>query len=101
LPVHIKDEIHLKNRLRRQWQTTRDPVSKAETNRLQRSVTRELIEWRNHKWSNTLESLDPEVQSLWKMTRWLMTIPTPSPPLITLGVELSRISRKLKSLKTV
>jgi hypothetical protein len=35
----IQDEISLKNRLRRQWQVTRDPTLRAEVNRLQMSVT--------------------------------------------------------------
>ena len=38
----IQDEIHLQDRLLRQWQVTRDPVLKAEVNRLQRSGTRLL-----------------------------------------------------------
>ena len=58
----IQDEIRLKNRLRRQWQITRDPAPKAGVNRLQRSVTRRLNEWRNDQWIATLESLDPEDQ---------------------------------------
>jgi hypothetical protein len=39
LPASIHDEIHLKNRLRRQWQVPRNPALKAQVNRLQRSVT--------------------------------------------------------------
>jgi hypothetical protein len=39
IPACIQDEIRPKNRLRRQWQITRDPALKAEVNRLQRSVT--------------------------------------------------------------
>ena len=62
IPSGIQDEIRLKNRLRRQWQVTRDPTLRAEVNRLQRSVTRRLNEWRNDQWSATLESLDPEDQ---------------------------------------
>jgi hypothetical protein len=58
----------LKNRLRRQWQVTRDPALKAQVDRLQRSVTYWLNEWRNEQWSDTLESLESEGQSLWKMT---------------------------------
>jgi len=46
-------------------------------------VTNQLNKWRNDRWSNTRESLDPEDQSLWKMTRRVMRIPTPSPPLVT------------------
>jgi hypothetical protein len=54
IPAHIQDEIRLKTRLRRQLQITRDTSLKAEVNRLQRSVTNQLNEWRNHQWSNTL-----------------------------------------------
>jgi len=68
IPAGIQDEIRLKNRLWRQWQITRDPALKSEVNRLQSSVTRWLNEWRNDQWSATLESLDPEDQSLWRMT---------------------------------
>jgi hypothetical protein len=48
-------------------------------------MTTQLNEWRNDQWSNALESLDPEDQSLWKMTKRVMSIPTPSPPLVTPG----------------
>ena len=79
-PAGIKDKIRLKNRLWRRWQVTRDPALKAEVNRLQRSVTRQLNEWRNDRWSTTLESLNPEEQLLWNMTKRVMRIPTPSFP---------------------
>jgi hypothetical protein len=85
IPASIQDEIRLKNRLRRRWQVTRDPALKAEVNRLQRSVTRRHNEWRNDQWSATLESLDPEDHSLWRMTKRVMTVPTPSPPPVTPG----------------
>jgi len=80
IPTGIQDEIRLKNRLRKQWQFTSDPTLRAEVNRLQRSVIRRLNEWRNDQWSVTLESLDPEDQSLWKMAKRVMRVPTPSPP---------------------
>jgi hypothetical protein len=35
IPAGIQDEIRLKNRLRRQWQVTREPTVRAEVNRLQ------------------------------------------------------------------
>jgi hypothetical protein len=69
LTASIHDEIRLKNRLRGQWQVTRDRALKAQVNRLQRSVTYWLKEWWNEQWSDTLESLDSEDQSLWKMTK--------------------------------
>ena len=80
MPAGIQDEIRLKNRLRRHWQVTRDPTVRAEDNRLQRSVTRQLNEWRNDQWSATLESLDPEDQSLWRMSKRVMRIPIPPSP---------------------
>jgi hypothetical protein len=64
LPASIQDQIRLKNRLKRQWQITRDPALKAQINRLQRSVTWQLNEWRNGQWSDALESLCIEGQSL-------------------------------------
>jgi hypothetical protein len=57
IPARINDEIRLKNRLRRQWQLTRNPALKAEVTRLHRSVTLQLQEWRNDQWSDTLEKL--------------------------------------------
>jgi hypothetical protein len=80
----------LKNRLRRQWQITRDPALKAKINRLQTSVTYQLNEWRNDQWSDALESLGSEAQSLRKMTKKVMRVVTPSPPLqVPCGLALS------------
>ena len=98
IPAGIQDEIRLKNRLRRQWHITRDPALKTEVNRLQRSVSRRLNKWRNDQWSATLESLDPENQSLWRMTKRVMRVPTPSPPLVTTGGFALSDSEKAKAL---
>jgi hypothetical protein len=98
IQARIQDEIRLKNRLRRQWQITRDPALKAEVNRLQRSVTDQLNEWRNDQWGGTLESLDPVDQSLWKMTRRVMRVSTPSPPLVTPGKTALSDSEKAEAL---
>jgi len=98
IPAGIEDEIRLKNRLRRQWQVTRDPTLKAEVNRLQKSVTRRLNEWRNDQWSATLESLNPEDQSLWRMAKRVMRVATPSPPLVTPGGIALSDSEKAEAL---
>jgi hypothetical protein len=52
----------------------------------------------NNQWSNTLESLVPDDQSLWKMNRRAMRIPTPSPPLITPGGIALADSEKAEEL---
>jgi hypothetical protein len=80
--------------LRRQWQVTRDPALKAQVNRLQRSVTYR----RNDQWSDTLESLDSEDQSLWKVTKRVMRVPTPSSPLLVLGGLALSDSEKAEAL---
>jgi hypothetical protein len=98
IPARIQDEIRLKYRLRRQWQISRDPALKAEVIRLQRSVTHELNEWRNEQWGATLQGLDPKDQSLWKMTKRVMRVPTPSPPLVTQGGLALSDSEKAKTL---
>jgi hypothetical protein len=79
-PAGIPDEIRMKNRLRRQWQVTKDPALKAEVIRLQRSMTRRLNEWRNEHWGAKPESLNPEDQSLWRITKRMMRFPTTTPP---------------------
>jgi hypothetical protein len=60
IPAGNQDEIRLKNRLRRRWQITRDPALKADVNRLQRSVSRRLNEWRNDHWIATLDPSIPK-----------------------------------------
>ena len=71
---------------------------KAEVNRLQRSVSRRLNEWRNDQWNATLEYLDPQDQSLWNMAKRLMRFPTPSPPLVTPGGLALSDSEKAEAL---
>jgi hypothetical protein len=73
IPVRIQDEIHLKNRLRRQWKIKRYAALKAEVNRLQRSATLQLQEWRNDQWSDTLKALHPKGQSLWRIAKRVMS----------------------------
>jgi hypothetical protein len=46
-------------------------------------VNHQQNEWRNDQWIGTLESLDTEDLSLWKLSRRVMRVPTPSPDLVT------------------
>jgi hypothetical protein len=96
----IQDEIRLKYRLRSRWQVTRDPALKAEVNRGQRSVSHKLNEWRNDQWSATLESLHPDDQSLFRVTKQVMRVP-PVTPMVTPREPLSQTLRKPKPLPTV
>jgi hypothetical protein len=84
--------------LKRQWQVTRDPALKAQVNRLKKSVTYRLNEWRNEQWSDTLESLYSEDQSQWKITKRVMRVPTSSPPLQVPGGLALSDSEKAEAL---
>jgi hypothetical protein len=61
-------------------------------------VTKHLNEWRNDQRSKRLETVDQEDQSLWKMTRLVMRIPTPSPPLVSTGGLALSVSEKAEAL---
>jgi hypothetical protein len=61
-------------------------------------VTHHLNKWRNDQWSDILESLDPEDQSLWKMTRRVMRVATHSPTLVTPGGVALSDSGKAEAL---
>jgi hypothetical protein len=61
-------------------------------------VTYQLNQWRNGQWSDALESLGSEDQSLWKMTKWVMRVPTPSPPLQGPGGVALSDSEKAEAL---
>jgi hypothetical protein len=91
IPAGIQVEIRLKTRLRRRWQITRDPALKAEVNRLQRSVTNRLNEWRNDQWGAALEFLNPGDQLLRRMTKRAMRVPTPTPTCQTGGNRSPRL----------
>jgi hypothetical protein len=61
------------------------------------SVTYRLKE-RNEQWSDTLDSLDSEDQSLRKMTKRAMRFPTPSAPLQVPGGLALSDSEKAEAL---
>jgi hypothetical protein len=79
IPAGIPYEIRLKNRLQSQWQVTKDSALKADVNCLQSSVTRRLSDSLYDQWSTTLDSLDPDYQWLWRLTKRIMRVPTPFP----------------------
>ena len=68
-PLHIKDLIRTKNRIRRLWQRHRDPQDKVELNRIQNRIKTALRDHIQQDWSNYLSSLDPEDGSLFRATK--------------------------------
>ena len=98
ISAYIQDTIRPKTRLRMQWKITLDPALTAEVNRLQKSVTRRLNEWSNDQWSARHEAICPEDQSLWQMTKWVMSVPTPTLPLVTPGKLVLSDSEKAEAI---
>lgn len=72
---------------------------KAWVKRLPRSINHRLSNWRNEQWSDPLESFDSVDQSLWKMTKRVMRVPTRSPPLPVSGGLLLSDSEKSEALE--
>ena len=96
IPLTILANILEKNRLRRQWQFDRDPSIKNRVRCLQRWIAFELKKMRNAQWTDKIESLNPDDQSIWKMTKRVMRIPDPNPPFQFPGGLAYSTPRKLK-----
>ena len=100
LPMILANILE-KNRLRRQWQFDRDPSIKNRVRCLQRWIAFELKKMRNAQWTDKIESLNPDDQSIWKMTKRVMRIPDPNPPLQVPGdLEYTPTTRKLNAWQT-
>ena len=75
-----------------------DPATKNRVNRLQRWIGIELNKWWKTQWADTIESLNREDQSLWKMTKRVMRIPDPNSPLQVPGCLAYSNSEKAEAL---
>jgi hypothetical protein len=63
-------------------------------------VNLRLNEGSKDQWIATLKSLDHEDESLWRMTKRLMTVPTPSPPLVNVLPDAEKAETLAYSLET-
>lgn len=81
LPLHITKSIQAKNKVRKLWQKHRLPSLKTKLNSMVTDIKNMIKNHLNAKWTQKLESLKTEDQSLWQLTKRLMRIPTKSPPL--------------------
>nr|CAD7409120.1 unnamed protein product [Timema cristinae] len=76
---HVREKI----RLRKAWQILRDPVDKANWSCKVHAVREMVREYRNSVWEDKIESLCVQDRSLWQMTRNLMRVPAPRPPIVS------------------
>ncbi|GFU38885.1 probable RNA-directed DNA polymerase from transposon X-element [Trichonephila clavipes] len=101
LPHRIRELIKIKNRFRKQWQLTRNPLLKREVNSLQRQIKTQISEHRNNSWHNLLTNLHPEDNSLYNLQRKLVKKPTIIPRWLAGTASFIRTTKKPKNLKTI
>ena len=81
LPPQILDNIHEKRRTRKEWQRTKNADIKILLNKQTRLIRSDILKFRNQNWQNKLLKLNPNNNSLWKMTKILKTEYQPIPTL--------------------
>ncbi|GJQ70362.1 hypothetical protein Trydic_g1824 [Trypoxylus dichotomus] len=69
IPREVRDLIREKNRLRRQWQRTLNPASKAEYNRMARRTKVALDEFRNNRWGDFMVRASETPSRFWKVIK--------------------------------
>ncbi|GFV94754.1 hypothetical protein TNCV_3864771 [Trichonephila clavipes] len=70
-PQHIKDLIRHKNRARKQFQRALNPLHKAEANRLQVLIKKELKLHTENTWNTKFASLNTQDNSLWCTQKYI------------------------------
>lgn len=81
LPNEIQQEITDKNRLRREWQRTRDPTTKRQLNAKISFIRNILKTHRTDTWDIFLNTLDHQDGSIYKLNKCLLHKRPPSHPL--------------------
>ncbi|GFW84556.1 probable RNA-directed DNA polymerase from transposon X-element [Trichonephila clavipes] len=69
-PQHINYLITCKNRARKLYQQTLNPIHKTEANRLQKLIKKEIRIHAQNTWNAKLESLETQDNSLWHMQKY-------------------------------
>lgn len=82
-PAHILELIKQKSRLRREWQQTRNPVTKNMLNNLSHRVKRELDAYRIQRYEKYISDFERGDPGLWKTTRKILHQPQEIPPITT------------------
>lgn len=71
LPREIINLIKFKNKIRKRWQRTRNPIDGARVRQLENNIRTQINKHKNNVWTNTLNGLSVQDNSLWKLTRRL------------------------------
>jgi len=82
LPTEIVQEIKTKNRLRRAWQQTRDPMIKRSLNSKIKLIRLMLSTHRQDEWDTFLSTLDTQNNSIYKINKILLKKTPATHPLV-------------------
>ncbi|GFX42375.1 probable RNA-directed DNA polymerase from transposon X-element [Trichonephila clavipes] len=69
IPLFIREKIKAKNRIRKAWQITKNPLLKSQLNRMQKEIKKDLNNHKNSKWSELLTEATPDDDSLYKLDK--------------------------------
>ncbi|GFS54447.1 RNA-directed DNA polymerase from mobile element jockey [Trichonephila inaurata madagascariensis] len=64
IPSFIRDKIKAKNRIRKAWQITKNPLLKSQLNKMQKDIKKDLNNHKNNKWNELLTEASPDVMTL-------------------------------------
>ncbi|GFT76726.1 RNA-directed DNA polymerase from mobile element jockey [Trichonephila clavipes] len=60
IPLFIREKIKAKNRIRKAWQITKNPLLKSQLNRMQKEIKKDLNNHKNSKWTELLTEATPD-----------------------------------------
>ena len=98
LPAHITTLIKQRNATRKLWQRRRDPAFLNSVKALNAEIKYEIKTYRNNNWKQKLEALNPNDNSLWKLSKNLRKPSKPIPTLQHAGNILYSDEQKAEAI---
>ncbi|GBM54399.1 hypothetical protein AVEN_83006-1 [Araneus ventricosus] len=94
LPQFILDKIKIKNRLRKLYKQTFYPPFKRKAYKLQKQIHKFIEDFDNNRWSETIQGINPEDNTLYDMNRKLSKKFIPTAPILdTDGMEYTPLGK--------
>jgi hypothetical protein len=94
----VANLIKSKNKLRKIWQTSKNPALKTLINKLTYQIKIRIKEIKNEAWSKKLEKLSSVDGSLWKLAKAIRRTKNSIPPLDDAGISVTRDCDKAELL---
>ncbi|MBJ5579845.1 hypothetical protein JGG64_23600, partial [Salmonella enterica subsp. enterica serovar Derby] len=98
LSSSIRKSIRVRNRLRKDWQRTRDPAIKNRYVHYCGEVKKQIYDFRDFTWRNLLEGLEIKDNSLWDFTKRITRKNTNFPPFEINGNQITDDQQKAEIL---